>query len=163
MDLIHQDSLETKSRISTITLFGKNLWCNRQGCSSQILSQLENLFVIQLIPISYSIRQHRERHVLRLSSMGTHSGCPRRGWLTFSEWMCELSEEATIRKIGIVQSEGDSAWSIPCQWTITKLLCMPVPFPKKRQGTRPIANMTSSTIVLVMPPVTLTLHCSRLT
>lgn len=112
MDLIHQDSLETKSRISTITLFGKNLWCNRQGCSSQILSQLENLFVIQLIPISYSIRQHRERHVLRLSSMGTHSGCPRRGWLTFSEWMCELSEEATIRKIGIVQSEGDSAWSI---------------------------------------------------
>ena len=27
----------------------------------------------------------------------------------------ELSEEATIRKIGIVQSEGDSAWSISCQ------------------------------------------------
>ena len=27
----------------------------------------------------------------------------------------ELSEAATIRKIGIVQSEGDSAWSISCQ------------------------------------------------
>lgn len=27
----------------------------------------------------------------------------------------ELSEEATIRKIGIVQSEGDSVWSISCQ------------------------------------------------
>lgn len=27
----------------------------------------------------------------------------------------ELSEAATIRKIGIVQSEGDRAWSISCQ------------------------------------------------
>ncbi len=27
----------------------------------------------------------------------------------------ELSKAATIRKIGIVQSEGDSAWSISCQ------------------------------------------------
>ncbi len=27
----------------------------------------------------------------------------------------ELSEAATIRKIGIVQSEGGSAWSISCQ------------------------------------------------
>ena len=111
MYLIHQDSLETKSRISTITLFGKNLWCSRQDNYSSILSQTESLFAIQLIPISYSIRQLRERLVL----MVIHSGCPRRGWLTFSEWMCELSEEATIRKIGIVQSEGDSAWSISCQ------------------------------------------------